>query len=90
MSDTTTDNDDVIVLNGTRHVKQSRWARDRNVSERTVARHRQLGLAWLDWAGEIWIPEQEGDRYILERVRRRNPPRATRRRRQQSESRDTA
>jgi hypothetical protein len=67
--------DDLLTLNGKRYWKQSRWSRDKNITVRTAARHRQLGLAWLDWGGEIYIPEVEGDAYIVARMRRRNPPR---------------
>ena len=73
------DNDeDLLVLQGKRYWTQRRWSKDKKVSVRTTARHRQLGLPWLDWAGEIFIPELEGDAYIASRVRRRNPPRRRR------------
>jgi hypothetical protein len=35
-------------------------------------------LAWLEWGGEIFIPEIEGDLYIASRVKRRNPSRQKR------------
>jgi hypothetical protein len=72
---------DVLVLNGKRYWKQPRWSREKGISVRTAARHRQLGLPWLDWGGEIFIPEEEGDEYIANRIRRRNP-RNPRRKRQ--------
>ena len=70
--------DDLLVVHGKRFWKQSRWSQDKRINPRTTARYRQLGLAWLDWGGEIYIPEDEGDAYIAARVRRRNPPRRRR------------
>jgi hypothetical protein len=70
------DNDEeLLILNGKRYLKQSRWCRDKKITTRTAARHRQQGLPWLDWAGEVYSPEREGDAYIAGRVKRRNPPR---------------
>ena len=65
--------DDLLVLRGERYWRQLRWSRDKKINARTAARHRQKGLAWLDWAGEIWIPEREGDAYIASLVKRPNP-----------------
>jgi hypothetical protein len=74
------DNDDeLLILNGKRYWKQSRWCRDKKITTRTAARHRQKGLPWLDWGGEVYIPELDGDAYIAGRVKRRNPPRRQRR-----------
>jgi hypothetical protein len=70
--------DDLLVLHGKRFWKQARWSRDKGVSDRTAARHRQLGLPWLEWGGEIYIPELEGDAYIVSRVKRRHPGRQRR------------
>jgi hypothetical protein len=81
MSDTTTPDGDVLFLNGKRHVKQKRYARDRKTSTRNIGRRRQEGMPWLDWAGEIWIPEEEADAFVLARVRRPSPARARRRQR---------
>jgi hypothetical protein len=70
---------------------ESEYARRKGVNQRTVARQRQLGrIDYLEWAGRIWIGTESGDAYLRSLIKRRNPPRATRRRRQQSESRDTA
>jgi hypothetical protein len=81
MSESNNDND-LLVLHGKRYWKQGRWSRDKKVNIRTTARHRQLGLPWLDWGGEIYISEDEGDAYIASRVKRRRP----RRRRQAATS----
>jgi hypothetical protein len=70
--------DDLLILNGKRYWKQSRWSRDKKITVRTAARHRELGLPWLDWGGEVYIPELEGDAYIVSRVKRRNPARRRR------------
>jgi len=78
MSDLGND-DDLLVLHGKRYWKQGRWSRDKKINVRTTARHRQLGLPWLDWGGEVYIPEHDGDAYIASRIRRRNPPRSRRR-----------
>ena len=74
------DNDsDLLILNGKRYWNQKRWSKDKKINIRTAARHRELGLPWLLWSGEIWIgPEDEADAYIASRVRRRNPPRCRR------------
>ena len=79
MSDSDNDSD-LLVLRGKRYWKQGRWSKDKGVNVRTTARHRQKGLPWLDWGGEVFIPETEGDAYIAARIKRRNP----RRRRQAS------
>jgi hypothetical protein len=71
--------DDLLVLHGKRFWKQSRWSKDKGVNVRTTARHRQKGLAWLSWGGEVWIPEDDGDAYIASLVKRPNPPRRKRR-----------
>jgi hypothetical protein len=71
-------NSDLLVLHGKRYLKQARWSREKHINVRTTARHRQLGLPWLDWGGEIYIPEDEGDAYIASRVKRRNPRRQRR------------
>jgi hypothetical protein len=70
--------DDLLVLNGKRYLKQARWSREKNINARTTALHRQQGLPWLDWGGEVYIPEIEGDAYIAARIKRRNPPRRRR------------
>jgi hypothetical protein len=77
MSDSDNDSD-LLVLHGKRYWKQGRWSKDKGVNVRTTARHRQKGLPWLDWAGEVFIPETEGDAYIASRIKWRNPPRRRR------------
>jgi len=75
-----TDNDnDLLVLHGKRYWKQARWSKDKKINVRTAARHRQKGLPWLDWGGEIYIPEDDGDAYIASLITRRNPVRRRRR-----------
>jgi hypothetical protein len=81
----TDSDDDLLILQGKKYWKQPRWSRDRKVHVRTTERHRQLGLPWMYWGGEIYIPEDEGDAYIAGRLKRRNPPR---RRRQAAPSRE--
>jgi hypothetical protein len=77
MSSDSTDSD-LLILNGRRYWKQARWSRDKGIHIRTTARHRQLGLPWLDWGGEVFIPEIEGDLYIVSRLKSRNPRRQRR------------
>ena len=84
MSDSDNDND-LLVLHGKRYWKQGRWSRDKKINIRTTARHRQVGLPWLAWGGEIYIPEDEGDAYIASRVKRRDPPRHRRQRKPSAE-----
>jgi hypothetical protein len=86
------EDDDVLVLNGKRFVKEARYAKDRNVVQRTIARRRDKGMPFLDWDGFIWIPEIEGDAFLVASVKRRSPPRRSRRPRRQvrHENRDTA
>lgn len=75
----TIEDDDVLVLHGKRYLKQRRWARDKKISMRSAARHRDLGLPWLVWGKDIYIPEIEGDAYIASRIKgRRNAPRRRR------------
>jgi len=82
--------DDFLTLNGERHVKQARYARDKKVSERTIARHRGKGLPYIPWAGAIYIPEVAGDEYIRARIKRRNPPRAAANKRRRTVSNTAA
>src|SRR5215831_17665870 len=79
------DDDDLLILHGKRYWKQERWSQKKKVHVRTTARHRQRGLPWLDWAGKIYIPEDEGDAYIASRVRRRSNSRRRRQAPTQSE-----
>jgi hypothetical protein len=58
--------------------KESAWAEGHGVSQRTVARYRELGLPHLFFGGYIWIPKREGREWIAGRVRRRNPSRRRR------------
>jgi hypothetical protein len=70
---------ETLVLRGKVYLKKDAWARARNVHPRTVDRHREKGgLPSLTWGGEVYIPEIEGDDYILSLVKARNPPRRRR------------
>jgi hypothetical protein len=69
---------DLLVIDGQRYWKQARWSQDKKIHPRTAARHRQLGLPWLDWGGEVYIPEHGGDAYIAARVKSRRNPRRPR------------
>jgi hypothetical protein len=71
--------DDLLVLDGKRFWKQARWSKEKGVHPRTTGRHREKGLPWLLWGGEIYIPELEGDAYIASLITRRNPIRRRRR-----------
>lgn len=66
------DSGDLLIIGGKRYWKQSRWSKDKGVTDRTTARHRDKGLPWLHWGGQVYIPEIEGDDYIASRVKRRN------------------
>jgi hypothetical protein len=60
-------------------VREREWAAQKGVTPRTVSRYRRDGLlAYLDWAGQIWIDTSSGEELLRSRVKRRNPPRASR------------
>jgi hypothetical protein len=62
----------------TEYQKEADWARSHGVSQRTVARYRELGLPYLDLKF-IWIHKRGGQEWLASRVkRRRNPPRRRR------------
>jgi hypothetical protein len=63
---------DELILNGKRYVTQERWSREKRINPRTTARHRDKGLPWLLWGGEVFIPEEDGDAYVASLVKRRN------------------
>jgi hypothetical protein len=69
------DSNDLLVIDGKKYWKQARWSHDKKIHVRTTARHRQLGLPWLAWGGEVYIPEDSGNAYIAARVRSRRNPR---------------
>jgi hypothetical protein len=69
MTDTNTTDDDVLVLNGVVFDKEQRFARDKKVGQRTMARHRARGLPYLDHAGFIWIPRQKGEEFLASKVK---------------------
>jgi hypothetical protein len=59
--------------------KERDWAKENGeVSQRTVARYRDLGLPFLEWGGCIWIHRRGGREFLNNRVRRRNPRRRQR------------
>jgi predicted site-specific integrase-resolvase len=61
-------------------VLQREWAARKGVTERTASRYRRAGLlAYLEWAGKVWIDDESGDELLRSRVKRRNPPRQPRR-----------
>jgi hypothetical protein len=53
---------------------EEEWAAKRSISQRTVARYRQLpnGLPFLVFGGRIYIPNREGDEWIRSMIRRPN------------------
>ena len=55
---------------------QRDWAARKGVTERTASRYRRAGLlAYMEWAGKVWIDVESGDELLRSRVKRRNPPR---------------
>ena len=58
--------------------KESDWAKEHGVCQRTVKRYRALGLPFLNFGGFVWIPKGEGREWIAGRIKRRNPPRRRR------------
>ena len=58
---------------------QRDWAARKGVTKRTVERYRRAGqLAYMEWAGKVWIDVESGDELLRSRVKRRNPPRLPR------------
>jgi hypothetical protein len=58
------------------------WAARKLVTQRTAARYRRNGrLDYLEWGGRIWISTASGEELLRSRVKRRNPPRTSRKRR---------
>jgi hypothetical protein len=54
------------------------FARDVNVSQRTIARHRNKpnGIPYMEWAGRIWIHVPGAKKYFASLTHSRNPQRA--------------
>jgi hypothetical protein len=59
----------------TEFTPEPEWSARHNISTRTTARYRQLGLPFLLFGGRIYIPNREGDEWIRSRIRRPNRPR---------------
>jgi hypothetical protein len=72
--------DDVLKLKDDTYRRESEWARRKKISQRTSWRHRNRdpGLPYLEWGGEIWIGDRQGDEYIAQFIRQRNTRRKTR------------
>jgi hypothetical protein len=56
------------------------WSAKHEISARTTARYRQLGLPYMVFGGRIYIHNREGDEWIRARIRRPNRPRGRPRR----------
>jgi hypothetical protein len=61
---------DEITIGGKRYLRRDRYARERVVNPRTIARS---GMPYLEWAGAVWIQPEEGDAHIVRGVKRRAP-----------------
>lgn len=68
MSTTTTS-----ILDG--YVKESVFAAANNISHRTSARYRLMGMPYLVWGGEIYVNVDGARGWLLSRTRQRNQPR---------------
>ena len=55
---------------------EAEFAAAHGVHQRTVARARQQGLPFMEWAGRIWIYIPGAREWMSKRVRRLNPKRA--------------
>ena len=54
--------------------KKADFAREHDITERSVDRYRELGLPWMKWGREVWIgPDEEARAWLLARVHRANP-----------------
>jgi hypothetical protein len=62
------------ILDG--YVKESVFAADNNISHRTSARYRLMGLPYLVWGGEVYINIAGARDWLMARTRRRNQPRS--------------
>ena len=65
------------------YVPEPEWAKEHHVSRRTSSRHRHRnpGLPYLEWGGQIWIGKRQGAQYISTFARGRNRRLEPRRRR---------
>jgi hypothetical protein len=74
------------------YVTEAEWANENHVSRRTSSRHRHRnpGLPYLEWAGQIWIGKRQGAQYISNFVHGRNRRPEPRRRRGLSPRKQTA
>ncbi len=61
------------ILDG--YVKEPVFAADNNISHRTSARYRLMGLPYLVWGGEVYINVEGAREWLLDRTRQRNQPR---------------
>jgi hypothetical protein len=61
------------ILDG--YVPEDQFARDNNITRRTVAEYRKRpnGLPFAVWAGRIYIPVDKARDYLAARVRHPNP-----------------
>ena len=50
------------------YTPQPEWSAKHNISDRTTARYRQLGLPFLVFGGRIYIPNRECDEWIRSRI----------------------
>jgi hypothetical protein len=65
----------VIKLPDDEYVLEQEWCEnDAHISPRTSSRyrHRNPGLPYLEWGGQIWIGRRQGAQYISTFVRGRN------------------
>ena len=52
------------------YATQPQFARDNQITERTVARYRAQGLPWVPFGGKVLIPIEEARLWLESRMRR--------------------
>ena len=59
------------------YVTEEQFARDNNITKRTVASYRRQpdGLPFTKWGGRIFIPVDKARDYLATQIRRPNPSR---------------
>jgi hypothetical protein len=62
------------ILDG--YVKESVFAAANNISHRTSARYRLMGMPYLVWGGGVYVHVDGAREWLLSQTRRRNQPRA--------------
>jgi hypothetical protein len=66
---------DAVVLGGRTFLREQAFAKSKRVSTRTVKRWRAAGMRHLQLGYYVYVPTDEADQFLLDRMRGRNPRR---------------